>query len=351
MNVVILGSSHCTINGITAGFREIGWNASCLSIGGSSTTFILHRIKDTRKSELFKKADLIICESNSDDYKLDLKLSCQDIKSAYEQLYLLEKKIIILLFHHHQIRQRNQITDNMHIYLAQYYGFNLIDLRNTERKLFYFFTYDNAHLYSFIPKKLGENIAKNFNHFKYPKKNKMLNQKKYFTVCHIDEMILKGNIKDELIENYINDDIVTVLKLDKQEIFFPQKYYGYYIYSVFSHNLNRFFFSALTIGNEKSFFNSLLAPCYGVKRFGTLLQINQNTKIKSNSKLDGEMDKKVQPCEKPKINKNLNYVGLISFLLVKDYHNEDIDFESLVEENIEIDKEYNFNHLIPPIEW
>ncbi|TKX31004.1 sugar transferase, partial [Campylobacter taeniopygiae] len=33
------------------------------------------------------------------------------------------------------------------------------------------------------------------------------------------------------------------------------------------------------------------------------------------------------------------------------YHNEDIDFESLVEENIEIDKEYNFNHLIPPIEW
>ncbi|HBD9060045.1 TPA: sugar transferase, partial [Campylobacter jejuni] len=32
------------------------------------------------------------------------------------------------------------------------------------------------------------------------------------------------------------------------------------------------------------------------------------------------------------------------------YHTEEIDFEALANENIEILKEYDFNHLIPPVE-
>ncbi|EAL3939292.1 sugar transferase [Campylobacter lari] len=48
------------------------------------------------------------------------------------------------------------------------------------------------------------------------------------------------------------------------------------------------------------------------------------------------------------------FFNLIGFLLASpegNYHTEEIDFEALANENIEIPKEYDFNHLIPPIEW
>ncbi|HDZ5095664.1 TPA: sugar transferase [Campylobacter jejuni] len=53
------------------------------------------------------------------------------------------------------------------------------------------------------------------------------------------------------------------------------------------------------------------------------------------------------------LNNGVNNINLISFFLASpegNYHTEKIDFEALANENIEIPKEYNFNHLIPPIE-
>ncbi|RTK09399.1 sugar transferase [Campylobacter jejuni] len=47
------------------------------------------------------------------------------------------------------------------------------------------------------------------------------------------------------------------------------------------------------------------------------------------------------------------YCNLIGFLLASpegNYHIEEIDFKALANKNIEIPEEYNFNHLIPPIE-
>ncbi|EAI3462472.1 alpha-2,3-sialyltransferase, partial [Campylobacter jejuni] len=53
------------------------------------------------------------------------------------------------------------------------------------------------------------------------------------------------------------------------------------------------------------------------------------------------------------LNNGVNNINLISFFLASpegNYHTEEIDLEALANENIEIPKEYNFNHLIPPIE-
>lgn len=53
------------------------------------------------------------------------------------------------------------------------------------------------------------------------------------------------------------------------------------------------------------------------------------------------------------LNNGVNDINLISFFLASpegNYHTEEIDFEALANENIEIPEEYNFNHLIPPIE-
>ncbi|MFY4734372.1 sugar transferase [Campylobacter jejuni] len=49
----------------------------------------------------------------------------------------------------------------------------------------------------------------------------------------------------------------------------------------------------------------------------------------------------------------LSWCNLIGFLLASpegNYHTEEIDFEALANENIEILNEYDFNHLIPPVE-
>ncbi|WP_417903720.1 sugar transferase [Campylobacter sp. LH-2024] len=50
-------------------------------------------------------------------------------------------------------------------------------------------------------------------------------------------------------------------------------------------------------------------------------------------------------------NNPVGFVGLLLASTEGNYHNENIDFKALIKENIEIEKEYNFNHLIPPIEW
>ncbi|WP_250540927.1 sugar transferase, partial [Campylobacter jejuni] len=53
------------------------------------------------------------------------------------------------------------------------------------------------------------------------------------------------------------------------------------------------------------------------------------------------------------LNNGINNINLISFFLASpegNYHTEEIDFEALANENIIIPKEYDFNHLIPPIE-
>ncbi|HFZ5088596.1 TPA: hypothetical protein ACIKZZ_001750, partial [Campylobacter jejuni] len=49
----------------------------------------------------------------------------------------------------------------------------------------------------------------------------------------------------------------------------------------------------------------------------------------------------------------VNYFDLVSLFIASpegNYHTEKIDFEALVDENIKILKEYNFNHLIPQVE-
>ncbi|MBZ7944090.1 sugar transferase [Campylobacter sp. RM13744] len=50
-------------------------------------------------------------------------------------------------------------------------------------------------------------------------------------------------------------------------------------------------------------------------------------------------------------NNPVGFVGLLLASTEGNYHNENIDFKALIKENIEIEKEYNFNHLMPPIEW
>ncbi|EOH9119410.1 hypothetical protein ACMU3G_001680, partial [Campylobacter jejuni] len=68
---------------------------------------------------------------------------------------------------------------------------------------------------------------------------------------------------------------------------------------------------------------------------GKLVEFFQNTHSWSNDK------------------KEIDHCDLISFFLASpegNYHTEEIDLEALANENIEIPKEYNFNHLIPPIE-
>ncbi|MBT0858594.1 hypothetical protein KJQ62_07855, partial [Campylobacter coli] len=352
MKVVIVGSSHSQSRGIPAGFREEGWNVSSLSIGGSSTIFILLRICDAQNKKLLEEADLIVCESNSGDSRLDTDIACQDICDTYRYLYSLKKKVVICLWSHHKDNAKNQITDNLHIKLSNFYGFNLVNLSKFKHETIYFLTFDGIHMFLPILKELGRNIAKNFDILKYPKEMSCFNEDKKFEVCQVDEMLGMDSSECKYIDRFIGGAKSILLRLSEgYELEFPKKYHGYKIHSIFSDNLNTFMPSAIAIVNKNIVLNSILFPGPAVKRFGRLISIDEFIKIKCNSKFIGDMDEKVAPSEKPKVDKYLGYVGIISFLLVKNYHTEEIDFESLANENIEVSKEYSFNHLVPPIEF
>ncbi|EPN5614435.1 hypothetical protein ACT0IR_001860, partial [Campylobacter jejuni] len=261
-----------------------------------------------------------------------------------------KKKVVICLWSHREDIVKNQIIDSMHTKLSGFYGFNLVDLSKLRRQTIYFLTFDGIHIFMSILKEFGRNIAKNFHTLKYPKEINNLKECKKFEVCQVSEMLGVNPSIHKYIDRFIGIKS-TLLKLTEDcELKFSKKYYGYKIHSVFSDNLNTILPSAITIANKNILLNSILFPGAAVKRFGEMIDIDEFTKITSNSRFVGDMDKKVAPCEKPNVNKYLGYVGIISFLLVKDYHTEEIDFEALANENIEIPEEYNFNHLIPPIE-
>ncbi|EID8611006.1 hypothetical protein LCI50_001850, partial [Campylobacter jejuni] len=317
MKVVIIGSSHSQSRGIPAGFREEGWDVSSLSIGGSSTAFVLLRICDVQNKKLLEEADLIICESNSGDFRLDTDIACQDIYDTYRYLYSFKKKVVICLWSHREDIVKNQIIDSMHTKLSGFYGFNLVDLSKLRRQTIYFLTFDGIHMFMSILKEFGRNIAKNFHTLKYPKEINNLKECKKFEVCQVSEMLGVNPSIHKYIDRFIGIKS-TLLKLTEDcELKFSKKYYGYKIHSVFSDNLNTILPSAITIANKNILLNSILFPGAAVKRFGEMIDIDEFTKITSNSRFIGDMDKKVAPYEKPNVNKYLGYVGIISFLLVK----------------------------------
>ncbi|MFB1643802.1 hypothetical protein ABZN44_00005, partial [Campylobacter sp. MRC_CM2] len=337
-DVILLGGSAFSFkNGIAQGLKNKGINVINLSLGLTPALQNLYELK--RNDQILKNADLIINTSNVNDIgrynsiELFFK-SYQVINWLHKELYFLNKKILCFLSPNpqkwHNI-QCSKLVYALHKKLINKYGFNIIDLNEyyLKKNLYDFIRRDEAHDFDFIMREIGEKIANNIENFSLPRKIDIQNDNPNFIALNVKEMknIDENNFKNKT--SWLCQEEIYELK---NELKFKSIYHNNIILGV--HTWNNQDNSEIEIKNDIGNFNRNLNHSFSFF-FDTY---NRNIKITKNTTI---------------LSKN-NPVGFVGLLLAStegNYHNENIDFKALIKENIEIEKEYNFNHLIPPIEW
>ncbi|EPG0619019.1 hypothetical protein ACSW0J_000929, partial [Campylobacter jejuni] len=376
-NVVLLGGSNSVmVNGLQKGLREgiAKYNQDKnrtynlefynFALGGTASIQRLYEI--VRNRDIIRNSELILCESNVNDTVahtwekeyLSLNIIYRNLNWLYQELSFYKKILILIL------PNSNQIINNIHRLLCKKYNFNLIDMDIYYKKyLLNEFNLDYLHPFPFVSRILGKNIIHNIKLFK-TNEISMINDNPNFKI-----------ITPRQMENCCKNIFVQVIKnsVFKEEIYFMQE-----------NNLLRFRDNcidfrpiAIHLWNDNGF-NKNWTECR-LNTSGVIIKNNFNYIIKDGGCFNTVMEihdidflitnkTYVEYCGKniPRKeyhhnavtwsidSKFLNKVGLIAFLLASQegnyYTTEEIDFEALANESIEIPKEYNFNHLIPPVE-
>ena len=341
-NVVLLGESHFAYkNGITQGILEGGCNCFNLSLGGTPSLQNLYEL--IRNKKLLENADLIITGSNTHDIAqyncVDLfPKSYQVIHWLYKELYFLNKKIICFIAPTPQKWLNKNCTkyvNTLHKNLAIKYGFNIIDMNERHLKSSYgLIQRDEAHDFDFIMRELGKNIANNIENFSFPKKLNITNDNPKFYFYPIEKANNLNLTQFKSKQSWLCNEKVYCLNAS-ETIYFNQDAYGLNLLGI--HLWNESGFCKLKIKNPKANDFNLDLDIGPFSCFCNMhhrqFKIHYDTEIS---------------------NEGTQNINLISFFLVSaegNYHTEKIDFKALTYENIAIPKEYDCNHLIPPIEF
>ncbi|EAK0823084.1 alpha-2,3-sialyltransferase [Campylobacter lari] len=336
-NVVLLGESHfCFKNGIEKGLAKNSMlEIKNLSLGGTSALYRLYEIHDN--INIIQSSDLIIYGSNTHDTiqynnPMYYGLNYQVINWIYKELYFLKKKVIIFLAPTPQSKLNKtyiEIVNNIHKKLSAKYGFNVINFNEyyTNRSLYDFIRRDEAHDFDFVMRELGGNIADNIDSFCHPKRIEITNDNPKFYSLKIN------NSTSSIKKNSMCKENIFILN-DKSYYNFEEKFYGLLILGICTWN-DGLADNAFCIKNSKFFYSKKINNKY--KNFIDLC------------------NRKIMISNITEINyKSGGYTNIVGFLLASpegNYYEEQINFESLAKEIVEIPKEYNFNHLIPPVEW
>lgn len=339
-NIVLLGESHFAFkNGITQGILDAGFKCFNLSLGGTPSLQNLYEL--IRNKKLLENADLIITGSNTHDIaqynSFDLfPKSYQVINWLYKELYFLKKKIICFIAPTPQKwLNKNCIkyVNTLHIKLAIKYGFNVININKKHLESSYsLIQRDEAHDFDCIMRELGRNIANNIENFSFPKKINIINDNPQFYFYPIEKAINLNFVNFKFKQSWLCSEKVYCIK-SKEVISFNKNTFNLNLLGI--HLWNDSGICEIQIKNPKDqIFNRSLN--YNFSYFFDIY--DRQFKFANDTKI---------------LNNGVNNINLISFFLASpegNYHTEKIDFEALANENIEIPKEYNFNHLIPPIE-
>lgn len=339
-NVVLLGESHFAFkNGITQGILDTGFKCFNLSLGGTPSLQNLYEL--IRNKKLLENADLIITGSNTHDIAQynsfdSFPKSYQVINWLYKELYFLKKKIICFIAPTPQKwlnKNCVKYVNILHIKLAIKYGFNVINANKKHLESSYsLIQRDEAHDFDFIMRELGRNIANNIENFSFPKKINIINDNPQFYFYPIEKAINLNFANFKFKQSWLCSEKVYCIK-SKEVISFNKNTFNLNLLGI--HLWNDSGICEIQIKNPKDqIFNRSLD--YNFSYFFDIY--DRQFKITNDTKI---------------LNNGVNNINLISFFLASpegNYHTEEIDLEALANENIEIPKEYNFNHLIPPIE-
>ena len=382
-NIILLGGSNSVmVNGLQKGIRE---EIAKLNEGKDekeqlefynfalgATNSIQNLYEIIRHKYLAKNAELVITESNVNDITYHFhsyhKLSYQHIYRYlnwfFKELYFLNTKILVLILPYPH-NDHKTIT-NIHKKLCKQYGFNFIDMQEyyeANSLVEFGRRVDIYHTQARIMCEMGKNIISGINDYRFPKSLKITNDNPKFVICTPKDMeLVSGELQEIPMKNSAFHEVTYRIKKDTK-LKFPDKFIGFQPIGIhtwnntfewseyFEFSRNTPIYSSLVISNQNQRFSKESSF------FNFLAEIqNQSFKIDNESLITLNMNIAFYEYHTavhtwhPNA-KRVSFFDLISIFLSKggNFYTEEIDFESLANENIEIEEKYNFNHLIPDI--
>ena len=363
-NIILLGGSNSVmVNGLQKGLREYA-NVTNLALGATTSIQNLYELKREKNQEAIKNADLIVTESNINDIDqhaanncaLPLNIIFKNLQYFYQTLYSLNKPVCIIIFPFYF--KNHQLINNMHRFLANYFGLNIIDIQNyyAINKLVDFGSKFDHHQLSVINHNIGKEIAKNIDCFKISNKNLDINLPE-FKILIPQDMKRAGNFKTFNPKNSMYDEIVYRLESDNYLSF--EGYEGYQILSVHSWNLG--LNGNMDFSNEKYTSIHLYSDKFSIIKPSS--SHNQNYEIQAEPVITKnsivKYNKDLLPYTElhmfawfDSLNSiNLPYFDLIAFFLCKPNPKMKLFDLSLIpsDRDIEIDSDIDRSYLIPNI--
>ena len=368
-NIVLLGGSNSVmVNGLQKGLKEYA-NVTNLALGSSTGIQNLYELYRIKNQEAIQNADLIITESNINEVhnnsntleNLPLGIIFKNLQYLYATLYTFNRPVCILILPF--CGENYLIINNMHRFLANYYGLNIVDMQNyyQNNEIIQFGNKFGAHQLAAVNRNVGKEIAKNIDIFKISKKSLDINIPE-FKIVTPENMQRNGNFKIFNVKNSAFDEIVY--RLEKGNSLSFNDCDGYEIIGMHSWNLeNSGEITKLGFGiatahcasiHLRNKNNDIVKPTSKLNIFCEIQaepKVDSNLIVKFNDEnLDNTEFYVNSHLEKPyKI--ILPYFDLIAFFLCKPNPKMKLFDLSVIptDKDIEIDKDIDRSYLIPNI--
>ncbi|EOJ1636556.1 hypothetical protein ACMESQ_001700 [Campylobacter jejuni] len=367
--ILIMGASNSILpGGLRAGLSQSNVDFDNLSIGGSIASSKIYTI--LKYKQRIKEADLVILECNLADVDrvvfddIGFEECIRNTCWLYEELYKINEKVLNLLLVNTHKNEVEKYIRNIHKLLCNKYGFNSIDMHSyyESREILNFFLShpDPTHQISTIMYNLGKNIVTNIENFKKSKINIKQHNPLFLYLTPLDLDLIEGNLQYSLKKHPLFQECQTYRIELNTKLKFPTKYSNFILIGMHTYN------EELKIKNwmkkRQSYGNIAITndTCCIVKAaacYNTFLDIKKHFIIDKNTYIKFETNKPATEnsfmvvfSENKK--NTLNYIDVSAFLLAD--QNGKFDFSEEIKliqnENITIDKEYDFTYLVPPVE-
>lgn len=393
-NIILLGGSNSVLrNGLQKGIQDSIADKSefkfyNLGLGVCDVIQNFYELKRKRNKKIFENAALIITESNVNDVydiyesheKLPLDIFYRNLSWYYKELYFLNKKIVSLLLPNEFENYR--LINNMHRKLCEKYGFNCIDMQEYyENYALQEFskTIDWGHQLSSIMQRVGKNIIDSIEIFQMPKKLAITNDNPKFFECTPKDMIVKkGKIKEDYLVNSMYGE--QIYRLDSNTILaFPKKLEDCCLIGLHTWNNTREWkedfkapesweecglaYTSLELCNNTCTNNAYNGGGGNIVKETNMLNcmieiqnpfyIRKNTICRLGDNKDYSKEYYHNAMSWREDSHQISFCDIIAFFCATkegNYHTETLDYEALSKENIKISTQYNYNHILPPIE-
>lgn len=368
-NIVLLGGSNSVmVNGLQKGLKEYA-NVTNLALGSSTGIQNLYELYRIKNQEAIQNADLIITESNINEVynnsdtleNLPLGIIFKNLQYLYATLYTFNKPICILILPFGG--ENYLIINNMHRFLANYYGLNIVDMQKhyQNNEIIQFGNKFGAHQLAVINRNIGKEIAKNIDIFKISKKTLDINLPE-FKIVTPENMQRNGNFKIFNAKNSVFDEVIY--RLEKGNNLSFKGYENYEIIGIHAWNLDvNGEITKIAFANALKLDGAIHLKSNKISIIKQTASLNQFCEIQAEPIINNEVIVKFNDEKLPNTefyhaaqswfpdSKSLPYFDLIAFFLCKPNPKMKLFDLSVIptDKDIEIDKDIDRSYLIPNI--